>query len=96
MPLELFEEHVLKRHNEKDKLFESEYKVLKIFHVILNNNLLILILQSLGSGLAAEGSIAKLPVNRVKNRFVNIFPCKILWHINYKCYYLHSLYIPNR
>ena len=29
VPLELFEEHVLNRHNEKDKLFESEYKVLK-------------------------------------------------------------------
>ena len=50
--------------------------------VIFNNNLPVIFLQSLGSGLVAEVSIAKLPVNRVKNRFANIFPCKILWHIN--------------
>ena len=43
---------------------------------ILQNILNLLSFQSLGSDPLASHEVAKLPFNRAKNRFANIFPCK--------------------
>ena len=78
-----FRDHVQQMHAERDRGFEIEYQVWTWALCTSDKNWLVqniyyflFSFQSLGSDPVASHEIAKLPFNRVKNRFANIFPCK--------------------
>ena len=76
-----FRDHVQQMHSEQDRGFESEYQVLNSYHKQIYDILTATIcfyFQSLGSEPVASHEVSKLPFNRMKNRFANIFPCKYL------------------
>ena len=76
-----FRDHVQQMHSEQDRGFESEYQVVNSYHKQIYDILtakLCFYFQSLGSDHVAPHDAAKLPFNRMKNRFANIFPCMYL------------------
>ena len=63
-------------HKNKNHGFEIEYAVCKTFHKLFSSNVNIIFHQSISAEPVAPGEAAKLPVNRTKNRYANIFACK--------------------
>ena len=84
-----FRDHVQQMHAERDRGFEIEYQVQSCVvycrQKLIGTNMYCRVefhstffFQSLGSDPLASHEVSKLPFNRVKNRFANIFPCKYL------------------
>ena len=71
----LFRDHM-------QRIMQKETEALRCSHVLCtadrNFILQTFFFQSLGSDPLASHEVSKLPFNRVKNRFANIFPCKYL------------------
>ena len=83
IPIALLSDHVSDMRGERDKDFEAEYNVRysQIFanrSIELSSILVNFHTQSISKAALASHDVSAIPCNQERNRFVNIYPCKLL------------------
>ena len=79
MSIPNFGAHVIKMHEGRDELFETEYLVSYRFRLVCNTCMIVLqfFSQSISKEPQKSHAVADIVVNKLRNRFGNIFPCEL-------------------
>ena len=84
--MEQFDNHVKKMHSDRDQHFEDEYavsQIINLFSFFSEANNYICGQQSISKEPQNSYAASEILVNKLRNRFGNIFPCKYLSELSY-------------